>query len=243
MDLPSGVNALEVLVREPKKSTATKIWDKKKEDLLADLTASIEQAKGRYVENIRASHAEGAPAVVLMEDGKPKLDKNGNQITLSKVSAAPNWRVQMNAKTKNLSARPVLVDSKDKNKEFPAEAVFVYLKAGRTKVPLFDTADGCKESEKRLSSDDLVAVLEYFKAQVEDWTPDSESGRIFHQVGVIDAIAPKVRNTLSGYAHCLEEDRIVEVAKVKQKSPYSLDLKLGSTMSVKGGLLDKDLNA
>ena len=76
MDLPSGVNALVALVREPKKSTAKKIWDKKKEDLLADLTASIEQAKGRYVENIRASHAEGAPAVVLMEDGKPKLDKN-----------------------------------------------------------------------------------------------------------------------------------------------------------------------
>lgn len=243
MDLPSGVNALEELFRDTPKSKAKKIWDKKKEDLLTDLTASIEQAKGRYVENIRASHVEGAPAVVLMEDGVPKLDKDGNQITLSKVSAAPNWRVQMNAKTKNLSARPVLVDSKDKNKEFPAEAVFVYLKAGRTKVPLFDVEGGYKVPEKRFSSDDLVAVLEHFKAQVEAWTPDSESGRIFHQVGVIDAIAPKVRNTLSGYAHCMEEDRIVEVAKVKQKSPYSLDLKLGSLMSVKGGLLDKDESA
>lgn len=243
MDLPSGVNALQKLVRDPKKSTATKIWDKKKEDLLADLTASIEQAKGRYVENIRASHEQDAPAVVLTEDGKPKLDKDGNQITLSKVSAAPNWRVQMNAKTKNLSARPVLVDSKDKNKEFPAEAVFVYLKAGRTKVPLFDEG-GLKVAEKRLSSDDLVAVLEHFKAQVEAWTPDNESGRIFHQVGVVDAIAPKVRNSLAedanSWAHCMEEDRIVEAAKVKQKSPYRLDLKLGSTMSVKGGLLYED---
>lgn len=247
MDLPSGVSRLAELKREPKKSPAKKIWEKKKADLLADLTASIEQAKGRYADNIRASHAEDAPAVVLTEGGEPKLDANGNQITLSKVTAAPNWRVQMNARTQNLPARPVLVDSKDKGKAYPAEAVFVYLKAGRTKVPLFDTSDGYKTTEMRVSSDDLVATLEYFKEQVEAWTPSSDNGRIFHQVGVVDAIAPRVRTAMqtepNAYAHCMEEDRIVEADKVKKKSPYGLGLNLSNLMSVKGGLLDKDMSA
>lgn len=224
MELPSGVSALQELIREPKKSTAKRIFDKKKADLLSDLTKSIEQAEGRYVHNNRASPTN---PVMLTEDGKQTDTK------LTRVSAAPNWRVQMNAKTKsNPYPSPVLVDSKDKDKEFPAESVFIYLKAGRTKVPIMKSGENRRMVEMRLSSDDLVATLKFFKEQVEGWEQDSSiDAKIFHQVGVIDAIPPKAHaDGLGGYAHCMEVDKVVEAGEVKAGSPYKLDLKIDDIM-------------
>lgn len=238
MDLPQGIEGLKELARTPAKSKAVRIWDKKKADLLADLDASIEQAKGRYVENNRASPLN---PVVLTEEGKPAKDSDKNTIVLNRVAAAPNWRVQMNAKTKsNPNPSPVLVNDAQKGEKYPDEAVFVYLKAGRTKVPLWKTQSNTRATEKRISSADLVSVLEYLKSQVEGWTPDSEDGRIFHQVGVIDAIAPSVRTKMAAgveFAHCAEEDRIVEKAEVKKASAISLDTVIAPAMEVSGGLL------
>ena len=240
MDLPKGVEGLKELTRTGPKSKAVRIWEKKKEDLLADLDASIEQAKGRYVDNNRASPTN---PVALTEDGKAAVDKDGKPILLDRVAAAPNWRVQMNAKTKsNPNPSVVLVDDAQKGQEYPDEAVFVYLKAGRTKVPLWADADGNRRTERRISSADLVAVLEYLKSQVEGWTPDSEDGRIFHQVGVIDAIAPAVRSRMAAgeaFAHCAEADKIVEKAEVKKASAFALDTVIKPVMSVSGGLLSE----
>ena len=230
MDLPSGVQPLVNLTRPaPKGSTATKIFQKKKEDLQNALKTSITQAKGRYEENMRASYKEGV-AVPDGEDG-----------TMTKITAAPNWRVQLNGKTKDIPyPHPVKVDSKD-DREHPDEAVFIYIKAGRTKVPLFNSGTGYM-CEMRLSSADLVATLEHFLAQVDTWEPDSnETTRIFHMVGVVDAIAPLVRARMDGneaegiapipHAHCLETDTIVPADKVKKASPYSLDTKIDSAMT------------
>ena len=223
MELPSGVSALTELVREPPKSRAKRIFKKKKEDLLRDLDKSIEQAEGRYVHNNRASPTN---PVMLTEDGKQTDTK------LTKVSAAPNWRVQMNAKTKsNPHPSPVLVDSKDKGKADAAESVFIYLKAGRTKVPLMKSGND-RTTEMRLSSDDLVATLKFFRDQVEGWEQDNcLDAKIFHQVGVIDAIPPKAHaDGLGGYAHCMEVDKVVEASAVKAGSPYKLDLKVEDRM-------------
>ena len=224
MDLPSGVQPLKNLTRPaPKGSTATKIFQKKKEDLVKALKTSIVQAKGRYVENHRASYAEG----VVVPDGE-----NG---TMTKITAAPNWRVQLNGKTKDIPyPHPVKVDSND-DREHPDEAVFIYIKAGRTKVPLF-ASDSGYACEMRLSSADLVATLEYFLEQVESWEPDTnETTKIFHMVGVVDAIAPLVRSRIeqgTAHAHCLETDTIVPASEVKKASPYSLDTKIDSMMEV-----------
>lgn len=230
MDLPSGVQPLVNLTRPtPKGSTATKIFQKKKEDLQKALKTSIEQAKGRYEENVRASYKEG----VVVPDGADG--------TMKKITAAPNWRVQLNGKTKEIPyPHPVKVDSKD-DREHPDEAVFIYLKAGRTKVPLFKSVNEEGEHtgytcEMRLSSADLVATLEHFLAQVDAWEPETnETTKIFHMVGVVDAIAPLVRSRIDQgkpHAHCLETDTIVPTDKVKKESPYSLDTSIDSAMSV-----------
>lgn len=224
MDLPSGVQPLVNLTRPaPKGSTATKIFQKKKEDLQSALKTSITQAKGRYEQNMRASYKEG----VVVPDGEDG--------TMAKITAAPNWRVQLNGKTKDIPyPHPVKVDSED-DREHPDEAVFIYLKAGRTKVPLFKTETGYA-CEMRLSSADLVATLEYFLAQVDAWEPGtSETTKIFHMVGVVDAIAPLVRSRISqgqAHAHCLETDTIVPADEVKKASPYSLDTSIDSAMDV-----------
>ena len=215
MDLPSGVVALTDLKRTPGKgSTSKRIFDKKRDDLITALEQSIVEAAGRYEDNNRASYKEGV-AVPHGDDGEE----------MTKITAAPNWRVQLNGKTNAVPyPHPVKVDDKD-DREFPAEAVFIHLKAGRTKVPLFAGEDTYL-AEKRLSSDDLVRTLEHFKAQVEGWTPDlNETTRIFHMVGVVDSIAPLTRTKMAKgeeFAHCLEQDKIVEKAKVKKESPYSL---------------------
>ncbi len=245
MDLPKGIEGLKELTRTRAPSTAKRIFDKKKEDLIEDLKASIEQAAGRYVYNNRADPTN---PVQLTDDGKPVTDKDGNPVLLNKVSAAPNWRVQMNAKTKsNPNPSPVYVTDEDKGQEFRDEAVFVYMKAGRTKAPLWGDDEGNKRTEKRISSADLVAVLEYMLGQVEGWTEDSADGKILHQVGVVDAIAPITRSKMEGdktngiapipHAHCMETDSIVPADEVKKASPYSLDFKIKAVMGTKDGLL------
>lgn len=236
VELPEGIKPLTDLTRTRVPSTATRIFDKKKADLISDLLSSIEQAKGRYVENKRASPLN---PVELTDDGEIAKDKDGNTIVLNKVAAAPNWRVQMNAKTKsNPNPSVVLVDDAQKGEKYPDEAVFVYLKAGRTKVPMWPAqmTDGeYRLTEKRFSSADLVEILEYLKSQVEGWTPESKDGRIFHQVGVIDAIAPRVRTRMAegkAHAHCAEEDRIVEIGEVKRQSQLSLSTPIQKMMEI-----------
>lgn len=225
--LAPGVKPLTELKRKPRtgsSKTPPRIFDKKRDDLVAALEKSIEQAKGRYVENKRASYKEGVQ--VPHEGG-----------TMDKIEAAPNWRVQLNGATKDKPYQhPVLEDDQD-DRDFPAESVFVYIKAGRTKAPVFQAEDGARMDELRISSDDLVAQLEFLRDLVKDWTPEtSAEAKIFHYTGVIDSISPVASQDMQKgkkWAHCAEQDRIVrdyphkvgneEVqTAVKAKSGYTI---------------------
>ena len=88
MDLPKGIEGLKELTRTRAPSTAKRIFDKKKEDLIEDLKASIEQAAGRYVYNNRADPTN---PVQLTDDGKPVTDTQCHAMPIA-LSLAVNIR-------------------------------------------------------------------------------------------------------------------------------------------------------
>jgi len=189
------------------------IFDSSKEKVLADLDVGIREAQGRY--QLTDDNTQGAAGA-----GNPVESKRLDKI-MERPYASTCWKPQLKR-----------VDAKDVSKGYTPkvdpvsgqELVLIYIKCKGAKVAgLLTDIGGNTQSQLQIGANDLVKQLQSYRDALEDMDKDSELGKFWHNIAVRNAFPPKQRTSakdIAGMAHCLEADKWVGKAEVKEESPY-----------------------
>jgi hypothetical protein len=213
--LPEGVET-RTLSRKGKGAAKKGIWDSSIERALEDLDLGIAEAKGRY-------HGEGGAAST--DNPVASLKKGDKKNPHTRPFASSCWKPQMVAIYETVDGKKKKVGDKPKIDAIEnEELVIVHLKCKAAFIPIFNG-----EEAIQIFARDLVRTLEALKvhvAQLKKSTGNTD-GNQWHDHAVRQSYPRKDKATSindkgisNKYAHCMEQDMWVEIAKVERSSTY-----------------------
>lgn len=130
----------------------------------------------------------------------------GEGMAYETPTASHNWKVVGPAKDAK-TGKYVPVKQRVAGK---MERVEVHLKAGSRRVAILehpDTGEICKSIE--VPSENVVAILNDFVSLLQDMTPDSEDGKIFHADAILAATPRFKKGKEKKYDYCAKTDNYV----------------------------------